>query len=390
MIEQNNTAGGYKPTLEEAVEAAFERQQQRHVLLKRNELAQAMETHARGILPDNPALDLSVKSDQVGSDQGYREYEAGIVFPIWDWGQKNLRRQIAKSTRSSVLQDREVLRLQVAGAVRETVWHAALLNNALNLAQKEWDTAQTLEQNVEKRVRMGELAKTDLLLAKTDSLQKQSAWLQAQADFAAMLNRYRLLTGYQALPRKRFEVTTEILEIGDDHPLMAAAQAGIYAAQAQSDAVISEQSDNLSVYLGGRRERGAQGEDFSNSLALGINMPFAQSKYRNKDHTESQLAVTQAEADRYTLHRELQGNLFAARKRLEALQQRYTLAEQQNGIAQENLRLANIAFNAGEIDLVRLLQVQTVAFAAERNAQQLRIERQRAVARLNQAAGLLP
>jgi outer membrane protein TolC len=71
-------------------------------------------------------------------------------------------------------------------------------------------------------------------------------------------------------------------------------------------------------------------------------------------------------------------------------QQELDVAQRQNTIVQENLRLARVAFDVGETDLVGLLRVQRLAFAALRRVKELRIMRQRAIARFNQAAGRLP
>jgi len=49
-------------------------------------------------------------------------------------------------------------------------------------------------------------------------------------------------------------------------------------------------------------------------------------------------------------------------------------------LAQDYLRLAQVAFEAGETDLIGLLRVQSLAFAAERRERELHITRQRAIA----------
>jgi cobalt-zinc-cadmium efflux system outer membrane protein len=82
--------------------------------------------------------------------------------------------------------------------------------------------------------------------------------------------------------------------------------------------------------------------------------------------------------------------LEEAQQALESAQAQLGVAQEQNALAQENLRLAQIAFDRGETDLVGLLRVQGLAFAAERQEKELSIMRQQAVARYNQALGVLP
>ena len=84
------------------------------------------------------------------------------------------------------------------------------------------------------------------------------------------------------------------------------------------------------------------------------------------------------------------GGGSGSKDQVEATEAALQIAEEQNRLAQENLRLARVAFSVGETDLVGLLRVQTLAFAAQRSAQELRILRQRGIARYNQAVGVLP
>ncbi|WP_455218837.1 TolC family protein, partial [Kaarinaea lacus] len=200
---------GFRPTLREAIDAAYQRHQQQLILKANARQVSAQQDRSRSLLPGPPSLDISVKSDQVGSDEGYREYEAGIELPLWRIGQRGTEQQLASISQSLLLQSEASLRLIVAGKVRELMWNASLLKNDEILAEKEKQTAETLEQNVSRRVELGELARTDLLLAQTHTLHKKSALVQAEADLRTALNDYHLITGYTQLPRQRFEQRSE-------------------------------------------------------------------------------------------------------------------------------------------------------------------------------------
>jgi hypothetical protein len=58
------------------------------------------------------------------------------------------------------------LALTVVCKVRDAVWEVAFLRNEAQLARKEWETARALRRDVKKRVAAGELAQTDLVLAR--------------------------------------------------------------------------------------------------------------------------------------------------------------------------------------------------------------------------------
>jgi cobalt-zinc-cadmium efflux system outer membrane protein len=67
-----------------------------------------------------------------------------------------------------------------------------------------------------------------------------------------------------------------------------------------------------------------------------------------------------------------------------------TMARERRTLAADSLQLAEKAFVLGETDLATLLRIRTAAFDADASAERQRAARAAAVARLNQAMGVLP
>lgn len=382
--------GGPPPTLQDVLAAAYSRSPQLQVLDARGREVQALTRHADSLIANNPAVSLRYQSDRLGSDQGLREYEAGIDLPLWRPGERDANLGVARRAYDALTGSQAALRLHVAGQVREAVWQVALMHNNVALAEQEWKTAQALEQDVAKRVRLGELAKTDLLLARDEALRKQSAYLQAVAEWRHSQDQYRALTGLDRLPRKRGETRSPRTTIVPEHPLLAEAQANVAEAQAQLDAARQASGGNPELTIGGRRERGFVAENYISSIGVSVRVPFGTAAHTGPRISRAARAYADALAERDRLQRRLRIGLHEAEHTLSATEESLKIAEEQNALAQENLRLARVAFSVGETDLVGLLRVQTLAFAAQRSEQELRIMRQRAIARYNQAVGVLP
>lgn len=390
LFQGEGGAGTPPPSLEEVVRAAYARHPGLGVMEARRQQATALDRYARSLIAGAPSALGRVNTDAVGSQNGSREYEAGVELPLWRFGQRGAQKRVADAVGEGLQRGRAALMFRVAGEVREQIWELALLRNDERLAKSEWDTAKALEEDVARRVAAGELAKTDLMLAQEETLQKQSAYIQAAEEAKHALENYRAYTGLDRLPRQRGETRSRRSAVAPDHPLLADAHAQVMEAQARLVAVQEGAGGNPRVFLGAKRERASAEEDFDNSIGVILTLPFSTEVYVAPEAAAAARTLAEAQSARDAMMRELEIQRGAAAHQIEATERRLRLAEDAVRIADENLRLARVAFSLGETDLIRLQRVQSQAFAAQRSAQQLKILRQRAIARYNQAVGVLP
>ena len=385
--------GGTGPapaTLAEAVEAAWARTPERRVLDARQEEADARAERSRSLLSGNPAVRARYQTDEAGSGEGLREYEGGLDLPLWRPGQRGAEADLARVSAEAVTRSDAGRRLLVAGEVRERVWAAALAENAVRLAEQELATARALERDLERRVKAGELARADLLLVRQDTLARESALVQARAEALHALERYARLTGLAALPRHREETPLAGDALPASHPLLAESASGVAEALARMGVARRASGGNPTLSLGVKRQRGDGRTPFDNSVEVAVSVPIGLSSHSRPAVAEAGRALGQTEADHALMVRELEGALDAAGHELAATEERLVLARSQAALAEDALRLARVAFAAGESDLVALLRAQAQAFAAQRARQQLEIERLLGIARYNQAMGVMP
>lgn len=377
-------------SLADAVQKAFERNPQQQVLTAGKTVAEAKSAHAASALPGAPAVSVRHQNDMIGSGRNQREWEAALEFPVWLPGQRAARETVARDAGSSLEASRSSLLLSLAGQVRETVWDVAMNANAVELAEQRYITAQALQRDVEKRWQAGELAKTDFMLAQNETLQAQTVLLRAQAELKHAEHRYWMLTGLKELPAHPEEKPSNLIDIAENHPLLAETSAKVELAQGERDLVRVEKRENPQVVINARHERGAFDNAFNSSVGLAIRIPLDAEVRSAPLLANAEMGVAEAMRERDRQMLALQAERHEAEHNLEVTRAELSVVEEQQRLAQESLRLAKKAFDLGETDLVNLLRVQATAQEAERVMRSRQTQLQWDIARYNQAVGVLP
>lgn len=404
--EQGEDAGPYGPlsgdpglSLGEVVRAAVQRLPERLEPQAREREAEALERRAAAWLPGNPALAISHTNDAVGTDAGNREWEGGLEIPLWRPGQRSARRDLAEGAAAQAQAGREALRLEAAGRVRERLWGLALQRKRVAMARIELETAEALEEKVTRRFELGDLPRSEVLMARDRVVQKEAALAEARSGLRARRADYRRLTGLERTPQQWREPQAEggqapagpepYAELLRDHPALSRARRAVERRRAQRELAGEEAAESPSLMLGTRRERGAGGETV-NSLQASLHIPLGQRTQTQYQRASAGVELAQAESRLARLRRDLRGALERAHEAVAAARELLRRARRREETAGETLEMARRAFEAGEYDLIDLLRVQDRYAAARQARAQQALELQRAIARYNQAAGEVP
>ncbi len=372
-----------------ALDQAWQRSPQAQTLEARQQEAEAHLTAAESLTPAPPTLGVSYRGDQLNRNLGQREVEAEVGLPLWLPGERSVRQEVAEAdialARSQVLAQR----LALAGELRETAWALRLARIELALLEERRRAAQVLEADVAKRVKVGELARTDELLARNETLTARAALLDQQTKLIQAEQAWRLLTG--SLPA--VEEAVESPGPGqplDNHPQLQAAQAAVALAQAKSRLTAQSRRDSPELALFTRRERRDGAEPYSNSIGVRFTLPLATDARNKPRDAAAETARVQSEADYLMLRRKTELAAEQARQALDVAQAQLEAAAARREVTAENLRLNQKAFDLGEFSLTQLLRAQSGAFEAELFHRQQQARLGLARARLHQARGLLP
>lgn len=376
-------------TLRDAVERAWERQPVHKAQSARADEFAAKRDAAQALFPEPPSLFATYRSDQLTSNQGQRELEAGIALPLWLPGEQGRQAAVVSAERDQYDTALGAAKLKVAGDVRDAYWQARLAENELALARRKVEDAAAIAADVERRVKAGDLARVDLNQAQAAELLTRGALSEAEVKVFRARQGFDVLTGLSTLPSGEEPPSAQAVSL-DDHPLLASLQRAVAMAQAKLGQATQSLRNNPELELGVRRERGIPGEPYVNSIQLGFRLPFATDARNGPRIAAANAELIEAHAAFGLERARLAAEIEAARRELDQTRAVVQLTETRFTLVADTQRLLAKAFALGELDLVSRLRAENERFESELNFTRATLDAARAVGRLNQALGLLP
>lgn len=336
-----------------------------------------------------PNMSLNMFNDVIGSGDGYQEWEGGVDMPLWLPGQKHQQLVVSEKMAAELPASQRQLLLDISATVRELVWSVVLADTASNQAYQIWQAAKALQQDVEVRVKAGELAGTENLLANTHVLEMHDRYLVAQGKLDLALKNYQQITGEVVLPENYKEILPVDRTIDQNHPTIALFDHKIMTLHSKQDLAHFDIAANPNLSVGVRRERDDDKESFNHSVGLGIRFALGNDVYRQPAIADAAMDLADAEVARQQVERELKVLLSTKLHDLDVKQQQFELAKEHNKTTQQYILLQQRAFDLGEIGLVELLRSQTLANESLNRKQSLEVSIQHLIAKINQALGVI-
>ncbi len=336
------------------------------------------------------SVSLQYLDDVVADGIGYKQITAQVNVPLWNWNQRSAGQRVAEQAQQSVAMQSAALRLQVAGLLRGALWDLTLEEIRYQQDKQILEIADKLLQKIRQRVDLGDLPRSDYLLAKSDYLQKRSLLTQAEAKIMHARKNYASLTGISKVPANFKEKLSDLKAVTEQHPLLQAVTALVERKQAEVEWTKSQGSGQPVFQIGMQNERGQRGERSLQSAGAGISIPFGGASFLEPQVAQVNLELNQALAEREHLFRQLEKNLHEARHTLEVDAAELKIANEMKEIAEKHLKMTELSFAAGEINLLDLLKIQAMTNNAVRHAKEHEVQQQRNIAFYNQAVGVLP
>ncbi|MGZ8223732.1 MAG: TolC family protein [Methylobacter sp.] len=318
--------------------------------------------------------------------------DAYIQVPLWNIGQRDAEKTVAKQAETSGQSQSAAVKLRVAGLVRGALWDMALKQIRYDQAQAEVAVFEKLWAKVNRRVELGDLPRADALLAQSELLQKRSVVTLAEAELMHARKRYSSITQTIKVPANYEENLVNIMEIQQNHPALTAVNAQIARKQAEINAIklIGSGQTNIAVGINSDRGNNDPRSNQTESFNIGVTVPFGGSA-----HLEPQIAAVNVElsklrAEREQLYRDLEQAHHEAEHALEVNQVELDIANELKQVAEEHLKMTELSFSVGEINLMDLLRIQSRTQQAILNAKERSVMLQRDKALYNQAVGITP
>ena len=378
-------------TLSEALESALARHPVALSSASRADAADALVEAAASLTPRPLSASLASLNDKLGADGGRQEWELEIAAPLWLPRQQDAQRALGASTREEVRASQQALRLQLAGELREAWWAVAGARNAEQLAQRRALTAASLQADVVRRFKAGELARVDANLASSERLDAQATLASALSERLQAEEAFRTLSAMDApetLIPERASLPGNAAPVV--HPQIAADLAAAQLARDRLAVADVTQREAPELALRMVRERGTRGEGYANALGVKLTIPLSLGPRARQESAAARAELVQAEGQVNLQERKLLQDTAKARRELAAGQQQLQLARERLDLSTDTLLLAEKSFSLGESDLPALLRARAAAQDAEVALKREEISLYAWQSRLNQSLGVLP
>jgi cobalt-zinc-cadmium efflux system outer membrane protein len=375
-------------SLAQTIDLTLEKHPDNAWLKALEEESAALDQRSKSWLAGAPSLGLFFQE----ATSGTLHYgDASVKAPLWNFGQRDAEQAVARQAESSAQSQSAAVKLRVAGLVRAALWDMELQQIRYDQAQNEVGVFEQLLSKVERRVELGDLPRADLLLAQTELLQKRAVLTQAEAEVMHARKRYASITQMTKVPGSYRETLADIAEIQQNHPALVAINNQITRKQAEVEAIKAVGSGQPDVAVGINTDHGPDPRsNKTESFNIAVSVPFGGSAHLAPRVAAANVELNRLVADRGQLSRDLEQAHHEAEHNLEVNRAELVIAEQLKQAAEEHLKMTELSFSLGEINLLDLLRIQSRAQQAILNAKERSVILERDKALYNQAVGVTP
>ena len=379
------------PTIKDAVESAWAKHPIAQSRAIRQDEAGAKRELAASWLADAPRVSISQKTDRWNRNAGAREWEAEIGVSLQMPAVRNARGALVESEAARYDAHAVAEKWRLAGEVREAYWSARLDASDLALAARKVVEAGALATDVERRFKVGEVARTDWNQAQAALKLAESAEADARAKAFRSGRAFLALTSLSQLPADDESPSNiEALTATDQHPQLRELVSEADAARARQQEANVTRQDAPEIAFGTVRERAAFGEASAGSVVLRLTVPLP-SGARNRSRVASAGAERiEAESRVPQLRLRIESDIASAVEDLSQASRQVEFAQSRLALARETHALLDKAYKLGELDLPTRLRAEADRFDAELSLARANLHRSRGISRINQASGRLP
>lgn len=376
-------------SLAAALDAAWARSVQAASAEGQLSLAAAQETASNALWAAPPSVELSHRSDRLQDNRGRGESEVGLAWPLLLPGQRSARQAAALADRDVANAALRASRLRVAGEVREAAWAIVARQAEFSVAIRHAQGLQALADDVERRVKAGNIARADALAARAELLAASATAAEARQRLDAARVHWKALTGLEPIADPA-EPNANADPKGVEHPELALAASAAQSAVTRLEAVRAARREPPELTVRYRHDASGGGLPTEGSVGIALRIPLGTDD-RNLPREKAALAELEvARAEELRQRVKLQGERETASDAVSVAERQVDAEGQRVELLRERSALIDRSFRAGESALPEFLRATASAAQAEAALATQRAALGLARARLNQVNGLLP
>ena len=377
--------------LREALDAAWARAVAHRESQGQRRRAEADRAAAGSLWAAPPSLEVSHRSDRLQRNVGSREIELGVAVPLWLPGQRDARAQTAEVALAHAQAAEQVARLRLAGELREIAWQIAALETEAHQVDAHALTLKQLSEDVNRRVRAGDLAPADALSTQAEVLATSVMQSDTRQRLQAARARWTLLTGLAAAPDLKSDADASVPPgVQPLHPELQLADVLTELARQRLELMRLSRREAPELTVGLRQDQSAREEASQGSLIVGLRLPLG-TDGRNRPLEAAALAeLDMAQTQGQRLRERFESEITSARDALRTAEEQLAAESSRARLLRERAALFEKSFQAGETPLPDLLRALADAAQADSAAARQTVALGWARARLQQTLGLFP
>ncbi len=349
---------------------------------------QALQTANQSLAGSWLAGDITLKinheNDALTGNQDIQNWAVGADFPVWYPGQRDALEGVSSSYQQQLSAQSGYLTWLASSKLRMLAWDYKKATVGLSLAQSALLQSQSLQDNVQKKLSIGDSTQLDLMLSQKAVLKQQTLVSRKQGLVSLAQSQFKVWTQSEELP---MDISESLLKANplDEHPQIRWLESFYQISEAQLAQQKSMKQAGPTFYLGTRNDKDRMVDntslEFSVSIPLGVNPGNAVAVASQQQEMLLQKAkLAQAKL-------ELQQAIIAAQQAVETNQQQVLLVQQQSALDQEALVLAEKSYQYGVSTLQDLLLIQQQAFESQLNLELTNADLGQSIANYNQVVG---
>jgi hypothetical protein len=271
-------------TLGELIDKAAQGVPEMSLVQAKSDEAAAYRDYADSLFAGSHVAQIGYLDHEPIDGSGQKQFDFSITVQPWQWGENSAVERIANAAGTEHNLYREFVRYSVAGLVRESLWRIALASFEREKVMQQLGLVSDLLDVVTTRVRSGDLAETDLLLARSEFLASKAELIRANGKLGHVVYAYQSITGVDEIPGQFEEVRDPIVTIDSSHIAIRVLNMLIEKDKAKISLIRYQTNSQFLLGLGYIRQQETWGSPAQNSLSVSVDVPFGaprSAEYRN-------------------------------------------------------------------------------------------------------------
>jgi len=347
-------------------------------------LSKANQSLSQSWLSDAVAITVAHENDALTSNLDTQNWAVGAEFSVLLPKQQSALQGVSDAYRAQLSIQQDYLNWLASGKLRQLTWAYKKAQIEASLAESAFKNSVEMQENVQRKVEVGDSAQLDLLLAEKFVLEQQAFVQQKQGQLSLLQKEFEFWTNQSELPKGIVEMRQSSQPL-NEHPKLHWIQSAYEVSKAQYSQQKTLNQAGPTFSIGAQNDK--NNTEDNTFLFVEVSIPIGSAPMNQVSIAEKQQAIQAQSVEVKRTEQALNMAILAAEQDVLMSEKSRLLAEQQHKISQETLRLAEQAYQLGESSIQSLLLIKKEAIVAQLSVELASANFEQAIAQANQIKG---